>query len=133
MDIDIHAGSTSIEPIPVHIVGAQETEKRPPDFGSWFAFVFAGNETATRVLPQNRKRDSAQILIGPGAAGNTNGVIFIGTKEQLDNLPGANVTGSSVARLSNGQSVTIHNQQQVWVRPDGVNSLTVTILDERWQ
>jgi hypothetical protein len=112
------------EPVPVRVVGTEETRPEAPEYGSWTSIQFAGAEKPVQILPFNTKRAQAVIMIGAGAAGNTNGKVFVGSRAQVDNPQAA-------AWLTAGQSITVKNRQQLFMVPDGVNSLSVTWLDER--
>jgi hypothetical protein len=120
------AASEVIEPIHVIVDGKQE-ESETPEFGSWqnMSWPAAASAVATAqpILPQARRRYEAQIIIvnGPGAAAGA--FVRVGTFAQ--------VTGNSGAQLQAGR-YPYHAAQQVYAASDGVNAMTINVLDERY-
>ena len=116
-----------MDPIPVTIVhnGSEQTEKHAPDSSEWQTWRLNGNEQPFRLLPYNPKRDRAVIIVGAGAAGNTNGYVMVGSQNKVTNGQGG--------ILRSGAQPTVEGASEVWCVPDGANSLWVTVLDERYQ
>lgn len=115
-----------IEPIHVVVDGKQE-QSETPEFGSWLNVSWPAAQsavtTAQQILPQARRRYEAQIIVvaGPGAAATA--FVRVGTFAQ--------VTGQSGAQLAPGR-YPYHAAQPVFVASDGVNAMTINVLDERY-
>lgn len=120
----LHPSPDHMEPVPVHIVGTASVEQHAPDHSEWQSWTLNGTDSPMQILPLNPKREQAIIMVGPGLAGNQAGSLLFGSKAKVDNGQGG--------RLVSSQSVTVKGMAPVYCRPDGVNSLTVTIIDERW-
>jgi hypothetical protein len=118
--------SQVIEPIHVVVDGKQE-QSETPEFGSWqfmsWAAATPAVNSAQPILPQARRRYEAQIIVvnGPGAAAGA--FVRVGTFAQ--------VTGNSGAQLQAGR-YPYHAAQQVWAASDGVNAMSINVLDERY-
>lgn len=105
------------------IVDNTETEKAA-EWGSWTTFVIAASTVfpAQQILPQNDRRKSANIWV-TGAAG----YVLVGTRGQVMNGQGGRLTAGSANRFE------VSNSQELWMTNDGVNAVTVTVLDERYE
>lgn len=118
-----------VAPVLVHIVGDESTRKTAADFGSWNSWKLLGTEQPFQVLPQSIKRSRAIIWVLPGYLdNNTLGAVFFGTLAQVQARSPSDTAGIMVS----GQSIEIQNAQGLWCVGDGVKSLTVTVLDERY-
>lgn len=121
-DIESHMHSG---PVDVRIVGGpEETKASAPEFSAWKTLQLTGQEGTQPLIPYNDKREHCNIVVIPGLAGNVNGSVFIGTQNQVDNGQGA--------VLKNGSSFTVKGRSQLFIKGDGVNSLWVTVVDERF-
>jgi hypothetical protein len=121
-----HEANTEHEPIPVKIISAAAETRLAPEFGNWRSTqTIAGAQAGVRILPQESKRNRAIIVIAQGAAANRTGSVFIGKREVVLNGQGA--------QLDYGMSVVQEAAAEVWMVGDGINSLTVSVLDERYR
>jgi hypothetical protein len=68
---------------------------------------------------------NATLLVTPVAAAPGAGV-YVGTQAQCQASPPVG------GFLTDGTTVEIRNQQQLWMVPDGIHPVTVTVLMERW-
>jgi len=99
---------------------------RAATYGGWSGYQFAATDQAVMVLRFDERRRRAVLAVVPGAAGNVNGNLWVGSKAQITN---GNPSASG-AKLINGMSITIESASDVWVIPDGANSLGLVVLDE---
>ncbi len=115
----------TMEPVPVRLVGESQSQVDSAELSSWQAYKFVGTEQAVRLLATSKNRKRAVIMVLPGFANNnTVGNVYVGTQEQVQNRQGG--------ILVSGVVFEIDSQRETWVAPDGTNSLTVTVLDERY-
>lgn len=116
-----------LDPIRVFVVGGEpeRTEREAPDSSEWMTWQLTGTEKPFRVLPNNPKRDRAVIVVMPGNAANAAGYVMFGSNNKVSNGQGG--------ILRSGASVTVEGASEVWCVPDGVNSLWVTVIDERYK
>lgn len=117
---------TVIEPIHVIVDGKQE-QSETPEFGSWQSVGWPAAQsavaTAQQLLPQARRRYEAQIIVVNGAGAAAGAFVRVGTFAQ--------VTQGAGAPLQAGR-YPYHAAQAVYVASDGVNAMTVNVLDERY-
>jgi len=114
-----------MEPVPVRLVGESQSQVDSAELSSWQSYKFVGTEQALRLLATSKNRKRAVIMVLPGFANNnTVGNVYVGTQEQVQNRQGG--------ILVSGVVFEIDSQRETWVAPDGTNSLTVTVLDERY-
>lgn len=81
--------------------------------GATLAVKAIGNATSGAIY--NAQLTSAQ---------QAQGLVYVGTQAQC-------LTKTAGVILV-GQSVTLENNQQLWIAPDGTDQVTVTVLAERW-
>jgi|SRR5215467_3916153 len=116
--------SVEIDPIPVKLVS---TESEVPDFGTWNTYSWAAASslaaTAQRILPLDRRRHKARIIVFNGAAAGAGAFVLVGSRGQVQNNQGG--------QLQPG-NYEITNAQELWVGSDGVNAMIVTVLQERY-
>jgi hypothetical protein len=113
---------TEIEPIPVRIVGEEQEEAS--QFGTWIRYDLAvGDVNSYQVIPQDRKRKRAVVMVNPSAT--VTAFVSIGTIGQL--------TAGTGGRIYQGQSVTMESQTAMWIRADGANAVSVSILLETYR
>lgn len=113
-------------PIPVRVVHQPGDQIESTQYRSVVAFTFIlGTEAPVQVLAQDPLRKSATLYVQPGfVSGNTAGMVFIGDYGQVINKQG----GIGV----NGNTIKTESSRALWVAPDGVHSLTVTVVDDRY-
>jgi hypothetical protein len=116
--------SAVLEPLDVRVVG--ETESAGKDYTSWNTYILGGTATdqAFRILPLDRRRDRATILIQPGTAGNTVGFVLIGSYRQVINGQGA--------QFVSGNAFVTEGVQETWLQSDLAHSLAVTVIADRY-
>lgn len=110
------------DPIPVIVAG----DERPPRVetvdartASWQTYVLAGTEAPFRLIPQDKHRHKATILVTSAGP-----VVYVGGYKQMSNAANA------AAQLGNGASVQYTAEEEVWCVPAGAAS--VTVIDERY-
>lgn len=111
---------TEIEPIPVRIVG--EEEEKAADFGTWIGFSLVGTEPAFQIMPQDRKRKRAVVVVNGAAPG----FVYIGNTMQQ-------VQGNQGGQLFGGNTVAFESQSAMWVKPNGANPMIVSVLLEGYR
>jgi hypothetical protein len=116
--------SAVLQPLDVRVVG--EVEQAGKDYTSWSTYILGGTpaDVAQRILPLDRRRDRAVIIVQPGTAGNTNGFVLIGSYRQVLNGQGA--------QLVNGNSIVMEGVQETWLQSDLAHSLAVTVIADRY-
>lgn len=127
-----------LDPIPVRIIkDQQDIANEAADFGAWSVTQFiTGLEGPRQILPQANKRKRAIIYILPGFVNNnTVGYVSFGSQSQMNAYGAAAATGLLLAGgiLVAGNNVTLQSKSELWCRPDGSHSLTVVVIDERYQ
>lgn len=121
-------------PVPVKIVEDTRPEKiRPATYGSWSQHTFAGTEPARQVLPQDERRRRA-VLTVIAAANAVQPKIYVGAKAQVANgnpsASAANIAPAVTATAGGSVTIELQSVSEVWVIPDGVNPITLVVLDE---
>jgi len=118
---DVFDGTTEKykqEPVPVKI----ESERmEAADYASWQTYRLTGLEPPQVILAQDAKRRRAVVIVTGIAAAS----LRIGALGSVSNGQGGS--------LFPGNTVTLENQREHWIIGDGVNPITVTVLDERYQ
>jgi hypothetical protein len=113
-----------VEPLPVHVISS---ESEAPEWGTWQTFSWAAatpvNIAAQRILPLDRKRHKAQVIVYNGTGAGAGAFILIGSRNQIYNAQGG--------QLQAGR-YPIENSQELWITSDGVNAMTITVLQERY-
>ncbi len=111
-----------IPPIPVCIVDDQSAEKiEAATWGVWTSYTLAGTEPAQQIIPQDRRRRRAVVIVN----GASPGVVYIGTQAQVQRQVGGILAG--------GNSVTLESQSPMWMAPDGTHPMTVSVLVEGYR
>lgn len=123
-------GAVTPSPVPisggVHIVGKVPVHTEAADFGAIHSYVFAGTEDKIQLLPYDKHRTEARILVsgtGPVYMGSEAGCAQV----RLGNTAAAGVFSSSTT------PVTWRNKTTLWCIPDQTHSVTVTVIEERNQ
>ena len=118
------APTVPAEAVPVVIMGDATDRAESAQLGAWFTIQFSGtaNDQAVRLLPRNRLRKKALVLVVPGDAGNNTGNVWVGTREQAQ--------AHSGGMLLNGMNLEVTAQTETWVNSDGAHSLYVVVHDE---
>lgn len=115
---------TEMEALRVHVENFGAEREQSADWGSWQTFFFSATANpAQQVLPQNNRRKSATLQVN-GATG----YVLVGTRGQVMNGQGGRLFGGAGINRC-----TVENKQELWMIGDGTNTLTVTILDERYE
>ena len=113
-----------MEALRVNVENLSGEKEAAADWGSWQTFTFsATSNVAQQVLAQNNHRKSGTVLVN-----GTTGFVRVGTRGQVMNNQGGQLfAGAGINR------VPIENKQELWMVGDGVNTITVTVLDERYE
>lgn len=129
-EIGADEGLGQIEPIHVIIDRHQEDvegQEALAEWGSWQTFNFAATTTPQasfqQILPQNRKRRRAQIIVFNGTGAAAGAFVRVGTIAQVMNNSGG--------QLQAGR-FPIENAQGLWAVSDGTNAMIVVVCDERY-
>jgi len=122
-NVALKLNGTQIAVVPVQGASEQESSLAP----------------ITVIVPAGGVLSAATIGVGSGAAGynvvlaatpsNTaagGALVYVGSEAQCKASPPVGGV------IPSGASVIIENNQQLWMIGDGVNSLRVTVLQERW-
>jgi hypothetical protein len=94
------------------------------------SWTLTGSEAAFRILARNDRRRQAVIWVLPGFTNNNqNGNVFLGTREQVQ---AANASSGAITAgvFVSGQSLSTNAAGEIYCKPDGTNSLTITVVDE---
>lgn len=129
--VDLSAESeivtTPIPPIDVRMVGGETEREAGADYGTWFTITIPATTpqatVAQRILPLDRYRKSAEIIVFNGAGAAAGAFVLVGAKGQILNGLGG--------QLQAGR-YPVENVQELWLTGDGTNSMIVTVLTERW-
>ena len=109
-----------VEPLLVRMAD-ERFEQEAADWGSFQAFTFSTTSNlAQQILPQNSKRLNAYIIVF-GATG----FVRVGTRGQVMNIAGAQLTGPI--------QIKYEATQEVWAVGDGINPFTINVLDHRYE
>lgn len=111
----------------------QMVMQRPeaPAFAQFSSYLLGGTEAPIQILTQAPKRKRALIQVLAGASANVNGYVVVGNQGQIyANKPGQVNSGGI---LTVGVQIEYTGSSPLYLAPDGTNSLTVTVLDERYQ
>jgi hypothetical protein len=113
-----------MEALRVHVENFGAEREAAADWGSWQTFVFsATSNVAQQILAQNNRRKGAQLSVN-----GTTGFVRVGTRGQVMNAQGGQLfAGAGINRIN------IENKQELWMVGDGVNTITVTVIDERYE
>lgn len=109
-------------PVPVSIVENKAEKVEAATFGAWTGYVLAGTEPAFQILPQDRKRRRAVIVISGAAPG----LIYIAESQ-------GKAQAKKGGPIGGGNSVTLESQTQMWISPDGTNPMTIAVLLEGYR
>jgi hypothetical protein len=116
---------SDVHVVPVTIVAKPTSETDIPDLASFQTIVTIGvGDVAQQLITRSLKRSQAYIRVSAGNAANTTGYVIIGTMAQVQQGLGF--------RLYNGNDFKYAAKAEVWVRGDNVNSLAVSVEDERY-
>jgi hypothetical protein len=111
--------------IPVRIVASSTSESVIADVSSFQTIVTIGvGDQAQQLITRAPKRQRAYVRVSAGNASNTTGYVVLGSFAQTQQGLGF--------RLYNGNDFTYTAKAEVWVRGDNVNSLAVSVEDERY-
>lgn len=114
-------------PVKVEITNPSEQVREfAPELASLNSYLLQGTEiagAAIQILPQDTRRHKAHIYVF-STVPTANAYIILGKREQVMNGQGF--------RLYSGQDLTIESQAVVWLAADGVDPVTVSVLDERY-
>jgi len=116
--------ATELEALRVHVENFGAEREAAADWGSWQTFVFSStSNVAQQILAQNNRRKGAQLDVN-----GTTGFVRVGTRGQVMNNQGGQLfAGAGINRIN------VENKQELWCVGDGVNTITVTVLDERFE
>lgn len=113
----------------------QTIVQRPeaPAFSQFATYVLTGLETQPiQILTQAPKRKRAYIRIMPAlVSGSVAGYVIVGTQSQVQSNR-ANLFNSGGLMACN-TDVEVTGSSPLYLLPDGINALTVLVLDERYQ
>lgn len=125
---------TVMQPVPVHIVGKDNTERVAPEFSAWSSWTVTGtigtdilSVSAFRVLPRNDYRERAVLLTT--IPSGLNAYWLIGSREQVQN-------GQGFKLYCNGKTLEYQGAQEVWaiattIGADPIGAV-LSVLDERY-
>lgn len=113
--------------IRVHIVGSDIEKIEGTEYASFQTYTLLGTETQpVQLLAQDLKRKRAVIIVNNGFLDNNSaGYVKIGDIGSVSNNQGA--------LLASGNSVVLESGRAIYLMTDGTNSLTVTVIDERYK
>lgn len=116
-----------LEPIPVMVMGTDDTREYAPELASWASWNLQGTEiqgAALQILAQDTKRKKARISINAVAITD---YVIIGRREQVMNGQGGHYYG--------GDDFDYEAQSDAWmvVGVSGApGNLTVSVIDQRF-
>lgn len=120
-------GQEDHTPVKVVVTNPSEQVREfAPELSAFNSWELQGTEVAgasMQVLPQDTRRHKAHIYV-TSTVPTANAYVVLGKREQVMNGQGF--------RLYSGQRVTVESQAAVWLAADGVDPITVSVLDERY-
>lgn len=109
------------------------TEQEAPAWGTWRTFSWAAATSqaasAQRILPYDKRRAKARVLVFTGAGAVAGAYVQIGQREQVMNGQGGQII---VGAVPGNFQVELNNSQETWISSDGVNAMIITVLQERY-
>ena len=127
-EADTPEAVSAIPPVPVHIGHDLDVQPQAADFGAWFTYLTpAGADQTRAIAPFDRHRHKVTIIVSSlvNPVVGTPGV-YVGSAAQCQATPPVG------GFIPVGATVAVENNQGLFMIGDGVTSLRVTVLQERW-
>lgn len=128
-----HEEHGELSPVPiaghVQISGRVPTHAEAADFGAVRSFAFAGTEDKQQLLPYDKHRTEARILV------SGIGPVYMGSEAQCAQVrtAGAGSTLTCGVFSASTTPVAWRNKSALWCIPDQTHPVTVTVIEERNQ
>jgi hypothetical protein len=125
----LEAAGSPVTPVPVHgqvhVGGRVATAEEAADFGTYSTIVLTGTEDKQRILPQDRHRVRAWVIV------SGTGPVWIGSEAQCAQVRAGNTAGGGAQLATGLPPVPIGHKESVWLIGDGSHPATVVVIQER--